>query len=247
MAVLTAIVTGFLFLPVLWNKSMLKKYIIASSGAIGMFLGLEIYAERISARLDAIYLVMTSRMWRPTEEITAIVSEMSIPLSVRVHYYIFSIIFILAVLNFLYNLANILYGDGKPGKRIIILHGIAAACYGLSYFFVRVMQFDNLAAMQLTGWSVFNAAVCFILAAITVGLYCGSFLQFEGLKKFMPSILSMITIATLYAAQYIMLEGNFYSYHDNIVITALLRILIIVSPGVVVYSLNSKCEKYRCK
>ena len=155
----------------------------------------------------------------------------------RVHYYIFSAVLILAVLNFLYSLANTLYGDGKPGKRVVILHGIATGCYALAYFFVRVMQYANFATLHLTWDSVLNSAICFILAAIAIGLYCGSFMRHGGQRKTIPPISSAITVLTLYGAQYVMLGGRFYLYSESFAVNIFLRILIVVIPSIAVYFL----------
>ena len=135
MAVLTAILIGFLFLPMLWHMSILIKRIIVSVGATGIFLGLELFSEMISASLKATFLVLTSRMMRSPEEIAELAS---IPWVVRIHYYLFSVILILAVLNFLYNLSNVLFGDGRPGKRVVILHGIATAAMRCLTFLCRL-------------------------------------------------------------------------------------------------------------
>ena len=171
------------------------------------------------------------------------VTSMYIPWHVRLHYYIFSVVLILAVLNFLYSLANLLYGDGKPGKRVATLHGIATGCYALAYFFVRVMQYEDHAMLLLTWGSVLNAAICFILAAIAVGLYCGSFMRDEGRRKIIPPISSAITVLALYVAQYAMLGGSFYLYSESAAVNIFLRILIVVIPGIAVYFLLRKCEE----
>jgi len=221
-AVMVAVLVSFLLLPIIKNR------LIVSIGAVGIFGGLAWYAEMITARRDATFMLMLSRMWRSPEEIAEIVSGASIPWAVRAHYYIFSIVLVVAVVNFLYSLANMLFGDGKPGKRTIILQGIAVVCYACVYIFVGVMQFQNLATLQLTWWSVFNVAACFILAAIAVGL-CNSF------NNMISVLLSTITVLALYVAEYFLLSGNFYSYHQSTTITMMLRLLIILIPGVVVY------------
>jgi len=236
-AVLTAILIGFLILPVLRNVSMLKKRIIASAGAIGIFFGLGLYAEIIAARLNAAIIVVTSRMWHTAEELAA---HASIPWEIRIHYYIFSVVLIFAALTFLYNFANTLYGDGTPSKRVVALQGGAVACYTLAYIFVRVMRYADYAELRITAGSVLNAAVCFILAAIAVGLCAGSFIKFKRRGRLIPSILSVITVLALYAAEYFMLGGNFYSYHTNAAVTIMLRIVIIATPGAAVYYLLRK-------
>ena len=234
MAVFSAILIGFLFMPVLRNMNFTKKRILVSMGAVIIFFALELYAEMIFTRLNVFHLVMTSRMMRGPEDISLLHVDMQISWAVRFHYFVFSIIFVLAVLNFLYNLANALYKDGKPRKKVLILHGIAVTCFALAFFFVRVMRFEDYTTLQLTWGSVLNAAVCFVFAAITVGICSRSFVRFEGIRKFIPSLLSTATVMILYGAEYTLLDGNFYSYSESVIVTMLLRVLITVTPGVIV-------------
>ena len=182
---------------------------------------------------DVIPPAMASRMWTPPAA-RFDVTSMYIPWFVRIHYYIFSVVLILAVLNFLYSFANLLFGDRKPGKRVVILHGVAAGCYALAYFFVRVMQYENHTMLLLTWGSVLNAAICFILAAIAAGLYCASFIKPEGWRKFIPPVAAAATVLALYAAQYAMLGGQFYAYSESAAVTMFLRVLIVAIPSVTV-------------
>ncbi|MCL2578179.1 MAG: hypothetical protein FWE27_09055 [Defluviitaleaceae bacterium] len=240
MAVSMAILIVFLLLPALRNTNITTRRFVTSVIAIGIFTGLSVFAETIAEILSSGRVLMNSRMMPPPSDIAIMQSSTTIPLLVRVHYYIFSIILILAVLNFLYNLADTLYKDGKFGNKAVAIQGIATACYALAYFLVRIVQYENFAARQITWGSVLNSAVCFILAAISVGLYSASFIKFKGFGRFVPSVVSIITIFALYGAQYIMLEGNFYAYGSNAIVAFLLRILIALIPGVTVYFLGGR-------
>jgi len=171
------------------------------------------------------------------------ITSMYIPWYVKLHYYIFSTILVLAVLNFLYSLANLLYGGGNPSKRIVTLYGITTGCYALAYFFVRAVRYENHAAFHITWDSVLNAAICFVLAGIAVGLFCGSFLQHECWRKIIPPAASAVTVLALYGAQYAMLGGNFYLYSESTAVNISLRILIVVIPSIVAYFLLHKCTK----
>jgi len=77
-------------------------------------------------------------------------------------------------------------------------------------FLVRVMQYENYAIRHLTWGSVLNAAICFILAALVVGLYSVSFIRSEKGMKIVPSLLSILTVLALYGAEYLMLDRSFY-------------------------------------
>lgn len=236
-AVTVAILFGFMLLPLLRDMPPRKRQIIASALAVFIFCALESTAETLAARLDRLHVVMTHRKMLTPEEITALARGVRFPLEIRLHYYIFSVILVLCVLNFLYGLANMLHADGKPGKKVVVLQGMATACYALAYILVRVMQYEDYATMRLTWSSVLNAAVCFTLAALVVGLYAGSFMRLEGRGKIVPPLLSVFTVISLYFTEYAMLDGEFYSYCENATLTIMIRFLIIVISGVLVYLL----------
>lgn len=237
-AVTAAILLGFLLLPLLRNMLSLKRHVSVSVAAVLFFCGLEYWAELIAARADALRVVMLSRRMFMPDEIAAITREaMLIPTAVKIHYYIFSIVLILAVLNWLYNLSEALYESGRKRKKLLITQGVATACYAPAYFLVRVMQYDDYAAMRLTWGSILNAVVCFTLAATAVGLFSVSYLRFEGKMKIVPSLLSVITVLALYGAEYAMLDRKFYSYGENSIASLILHILIAAIPGLLVYLL----------
>ena len=161
-----------------------------------------------------------------------------IPWQIRLHYYIFSIILVLAALNWLAALSETLSGNEKRQKRLLAVQGAALACYTLAYLFVRVVQYEDFMTRQITWGSVLNAAICFMLAAIAIGLYSGSLLGFSGrVRRVVPSILSVATVLALYAAQYIMLDGNFYTFGGNAFVAFAVRGLVVIAPGIIVYFL----------
>ena len=231
-AVSAAILLGFLLTP------MLKNRLAIFAVATGIFVGLELYVSQIAARLDLTNLLLTSRRGFTPAEIAVLSLDMAIAWTVRMHYYVFSIIFILSVLNLLYWLA--INKESKPNKRNIVIQSIVVVSYALAYIFVRTMQHADPDTLLLTGWSVLNAAICFALAAIAAGLCAASFTRFKGFGKYIPSILSVSSILVLYAAQYVMLGGNLYLYHENAVITIFLRILITATPAIIVFYLHKK-------
>ena len=178
--------------------------------------------------------LVISRRWIPPGELaeSAIISA-----EMRIHYYIFSIVLVVAVLSLLYNFAQTRYVNGQPGKRFLTLQGAVTACYTLAYFLVRIVQYENFATRHITPGSVINAAVCFMLAALVMGLWCISFLRSTKYVKIVPPLVAVLTGLLLYGAQYLMLGGQFYLYSESIFISFYLRNLIVVIPGIAVYLL----------
>ena len=234
-AVSLSILIGFLSLPLLKNISPQKSHLIIFLFSISAFWGLSLFPERIAARLDVINILLSSRRRHPSDEIAELMANASIPIEIRIHYYIFSIILVMAALSWLYN-----FSQKKRG--FLILQGIVIICYAFTYLFVRVVQYENFAVRHITIGSVISAAACFILAALAMGLFSVSFLKY----KIIPPLVSILIVVILYTAQYFMLDGEFYLYSEIILISWLLRILIAIIPGIIVYLLlkfNNANEK----
>jgi hypothetical protein len=88
--------------------------------------------------------------------------------------------------------------------------------------------------LHITWGSVLNVAVCFTLAAVAVGLFRVSFFRFAGRMKVIQSFLAVLTVLALYAVEFAMLKGKFYSYAGNSVVNLLLHALIIITPALIV-------------
>jgi len=244
MAVTVTILVGFLLLSLIKNLPVRKSHVIIFSFSTLAFIGLSLLAESLITSHTYSYTLMrltTSRMIAPPEEffsyhmVRQIVEYNNLPFVIRVHYYIFSVVLAISVVSWLYN-----FTQAKPGKRFCAFQGIITACYALAYFFVRVMQYENFAARQLTWGSVLNAAVCFILASLAMGVWGISFLRNTKYVKIIPVIFAVLTGVLLYIAQYFMLDGQFYLYGESSFMSMLLRIFIVILPGVLVYLLLKK-------
>lgn len=155
---------------------------------------------------------------------------------VRIHYYIFSIILVVAALNWLINLTGAILEKKNPPHRFLVLQGIAVLCYTLAYLLVRVVRYEDHAARHIAWGSVLNSAICFMLAAVAVGLYSGSLLHKWGrVRLIVPAIMAAVTVLALYLAQFIMLGGGLYNFGNSAFIAYVIRIAIAVFPGIVVY------------
>ena len=243
MAVAVTTLFGFLLLPLLRDMSLRKCNFLILVFSSLLFCGLETIAEMAGARSRAIDILMTSRRIFLPDEVTALVNENIVPIEIRFHYYIFSIILIIVILSWLYGFMQTRYVNGKPGNKFLVLYGIVALCYTISYLFVRVMQYENFAARHLTWGSVLNAAICFLFAALAVGLYGSFFISYKKGIKMIPPFFSILTVFALYGAEFAMLDRGFYLYDENYILSFLIRIIIAVSPGILVYWLLKAVQK----
>jgi hypothetical protein len=258
-AVTAAIIIAFLIMPLLKNIKPRLKHLLASSLAVLVFCGVEAVAEKIAVRLymlEQTFTAQTSFLEVKFLLADPLLHQKIIPVAMRLHYYIFSIVMVLAVVNWLYSLAGYLFEDKKPDKKLVIVNGMAIACYAAAFLLVQSVRYNNYLLREVTWGTVLNIAACFILAALATGLCIRSFVPFAGRKKIIPSLCSALTVLALYGAEFVMLGGRFYSYGGNMAISVLLPVLIVITPAILVQVLlliadnkkgKLKKEKGKCR
>ena len=263
MAVSAAILLGFSLLPLLQRLPPHIRHIIISAIGILAFIGLDILSQHVA--INAYMLIprrapswdmrpldelIHSRMMHPSRWPSAppvygramgfIGNAWTIPWSIRAHYYVFSIILVVAALNWLANLSEALSGRAVFSeayqKKFLVIQGAAIACYALAYLLVRAVQYDNLATGHITWGSVLNSAVCFILAGVAAGLYGGSLLRARYRFAIAP-LIAVSIVLVLYMAQFFMLGMGLYNFGSSAFIAYAVRALIVLTPGAIVYLL----------
>ena len=240
-AVTAAVLITFLLLPLAAKMPPRKKYTLASGFAVSLFLVLEFAVEALTVR-SYVYknMILESRspffMTDPID-LGHFDYQSVLPLSMKLHYFVFSIVLIVAALHFLCVLYEQLFGANKPGIRPVAVSGIALVCYTAAYLLVQVVRYSDYDLLQVTWGTILNIAICFIFAATAAGLLSVSFMRFEGRKKIIPSLVSIAVVLALYGAEFALKDGVFYSYTGNIVVNVLLHVLIIIIPAVMVQML----------
>jgi hypothetical protein len=145
-AVSATVIFMFLLLPWLSKIPYSKRKIIISVAAVLIFCGLELYSERVAAIGPALHDMFTSRyVWTYEYDLyRQLVAEIRTPFVIRIHYFIFSIVLVLAVIHWLYGFAETRYGSGKPGAKHLIIHGVVTVCYLIAFVWVRVENFYDM-------------------------------------------------------------------------------------------------------
>ena len=161
---------------------------------------------------------------------------------VKIHYYVFSIILILIMLNLIYNLTAIFKENRQEiSKNSLITQGLAAACYLLAFLFVKVIHYVDFETNYITAESSVSALLCIVLAAVSGGLFVDNLLNKKGKLRLVPSAVSSIIVIILYTAEYFMV-GGFYRYGEGFLFESLplikisiFNIIIVFLPALIVY------------
>ncbi|MDR0271784.1 MAG: hypothetical protein LBI27_00500 [Clostridiales bacterium] len=176
------------------------------SGAVIYYL--EDGREVVSSRRFNIFFEAENPLFPSAEEEISSEPIMHVNLdispAVKLHYYIFSIILILAMLNFLFILIH------NFSLSRLLVHAITGAAYLSSVLAVRVIDYVHFESSHITPESTVSVLLCIILAAVSAGLLIEK-------SHVLASAVSACTVILLYFSEFLMLGGSFYKYGNSFI------------------------------
>ncbi|MBR6922766.1 MAG: hypothetical protein IKH51_11280 [Clostridia bacterium] len=159
----------------------------------------------------------------------------------KLHFYLISVVLILAILNSIYGFAQMIKtGDKSRAKALIMQSGCAAVFLGLCILacFTAFWRDGSLIVSPL---SASLMAAFFILLGLTVGVFVGS-LMLKSKKAVLytvPAASALIVTLVMYIGEMILLHGNLYRFGEGFffdglpgIVLAPVDILVILLSGV---------------
>lgn len=167
----------------------------------------------------------------------------------KIHFYIISIVVILAVLNCVLGFAVMIKTNRYERKKPLILQAISAAIFIGLCILACFTAFFRTGQLRVSPVSAALMSLFFIVFGVTVGIYAGSF--FHKKKKLLsvifPAILSLATTTIMYVGELILLNGSLYQFGNGFLFEPLgmfpfatIDLLVILLSGIATYSLLSK-------
>lgn len=146
----------------------------------------------------------------------------------KMHFYMISVVLILAILNCLYGFGQMIATGNKKRRKALILQALSSAVFlGLCILacFTAFWRDGNL---QVSPLSATLMSVFFILLGITAGVFVGSFLMGKRriLSTYVPAIVSSALTLLMYIGEMILLHGNLYRFGTGLLFTAIPGIVL---------------------
>lgn len=257
-----ALIIGVLLMP-LFIKA-LKRYALVAGGAISIvaFFGFELLFEN-KVVVTAAETVAKLEDWQmymcyvPPEGWGTTVTEYKTKTAVEIlmgdynpafklHFYLISVVLILAILNCIYGFAQMIKTGETGRKKALIMQSVSAVSFlGLCILacFTAFWRDGNITVSPL---SAFLMSVFFIILGTTVGLFIGSLLlkQKRAITLWIPTIAATITTLVMYIGEMILLHAHLYRFgtgflFDGIpgIVLAPIDIIVIIASGVVTFML----------
>ena len=257
-----AVILGVLLLPVFVR--LLKRFAILGSSAlsVGAFFGLEFLFEKnvVVTTAETVTKLEDWQMfmcYQPPGGWETTVTEYKTHTAVEIlmgeynpafklHFYLISIVLILAILNCVYGFAQMIRTGDRRRKKALILQSVSAALFLGLCILACFTAFWRDGSIMVSPLSASLMSVFFILLGVTVGLFLGSLLlnRSRALGLWLPAVASAATTLVMYIGEMILLSGHLYRFGTGLffdglpaVVLAPVDLIVVLAAGIVTFLL----------
>ena len=257
-----AVILGVLLLPVFVR--LLKRFAILGSSAlsVGAFFGLEFLFEKnvvvttaeTVTKLEDWQMYMCYQPpggWKTT--VTEYKTHTAVEIlmgeynpAFKLHFYLISVVLILAILNCVYGFAQMIRTGDRRRKKALILQSVSAALFLGLCILACFTAFWRDGSIMVSPLSASLMSVFFILLGVTVGLFLGSLLlnRSRALGLWLPAVASAATTLVMYIGEMILLSGHLYRFGTGLffdglpaVVLAPVDLIVVLAAGIVTFLL----------
>ena len=227
-----AVILGVLLLPAFLK--LLKRFAVFGGSALSVaaFFGLEFLLERkvVVTSTEAVAALADWQMYLcryiPPEEyasetVIAVRTETAVDLLIgdynpafKLHFYLISVVLILAILNCVYGFAEIIRTGDSGRKKSLILQSVSAVIFLGLCILACFTAFWRDGSIVVSPLSAGLMSVFFISLGVTVGLFLGSLLlrRSRAVGIWLPGTAAAATTILMYIGEMILLHGHLYRF-----------------------------------
>jgi lysylphosphatidylglycerol synthetase-like protein (DUF2156 family) len=160
----------------------------------------------------------------------------------KLHFYLISVVIIVALLNIIYGFAKIIRtGENKRRKALAMQTFTALAFLGMCIW-ACFTSFYRTGEITVSPLSSVLMAVFFALLGVTMGIFAGSLTL--GKKRFLsvavPTVTAVVATVAMYIGEMILLSGNLYRFGEGfffeplgVLVLAPIDIVIVIAAGAI--------------
>lgn len=264
-----SLIVSVLFMPLIFKFAKRFTQLFASALSLSVFFVSEFLLESkvivtstVVTTLESWQMYMCyvvpsefeTRTWRPVDVLIGEYSE-----SFKFHFYLISIVLIIAILNSVFGFAHTVRTNDKKRIKALTVESVCAALFlGLCILACFTAFFRN-GDIYVSPLSAMLMSLFFTILGVTVGVYTGSFLigKKRVISLVLPSVAAALTTLAMYIGEMFLLSGHLYRFGRGFVFAAMgpivlapVDILIIFLSGIISFGicsvLNSKERSALC-
>ncbi len=160
----------------------------------------------------------------------------------KIHFYLISVVIILALLNCFYGFARMSRSGDLSRKKALIIQVVTAVVFLGMCIWACFTAFYRRGELTVSALSAILMAVFFALLGITVGVFAASFTlgKKKPLSHLLPTVTAVSVTVLMYIGEMILLHGNLYRFGKGFffeglgaLVLAPADILVIIASGVI--------------
>lgn len=255
-----ALIVGVLLMPLIIKLAKKHSFLVVSILSLITFFVAELLLETqiivSSSKLADWQAYMCyippdmteTRSWTPVNTLMGEYDPMW-----KMHFYIISVILILAILNCIYGFALMIKEENYKRLKALILQAVSSVLFLGLCLLACFTAFFRDGELTVSAISAVLMALFFIVMGVTSGLFAGSFLlgKLRSISIILPAILSAAITLLMYIGEMILLNGHLYSFGEGfffeplgaIVLAPVDLVIIVLSfaiSGLIMTLLNRK-------
>ena len=164
----------------------------------------------------------------------------------KLHFYLISVVLILAILNGIYGFAQMIRTGDRSRKKALILQSISTALFLGLCILACFTAFWRDGAIRVSPISASLMSIFFIILGVTVGIFAGSLLlkRKRVITLYVPAVISLLTTLIMYVGEMILLHAHLYRFGEGFffeglpgIVLAPVDVAVILLAGLITYFL----------
>jgi hypothetical protein len=250
-----ALIITVLLMPMIMK--LLRRFALLAASCFASFLFLisEIGLEQIKVVESRIALPLESWQYSLCVMTPQVLKSIGEPIyaqynpGYKIHFYLISVIIILAVINVIYGFSKMLLTSDYSRKRPLIAQTVSVILFIGLCIYACFTAFYRTGRIDISSLSAGLMTAFFIVFGVTAGIYIGSIFYSgrKALSVMLPSLIASLTTFVMYLGELILMGGRLFIYGDGFLFQPLglipfsaADIAIILLSGLITYVIQIK-------
>lgn len=245
-----AVIAAVLVMPLLFKCIKAFSTLIASVFSLGVFFAAELLFESKVLVTSAVTTTLESwqmfscyidptwfetRTWKAVDILIGDYSP-----AFKLHFYLISVVLILAAINSLYGFAKVIQTGNKTRVKALVVQSVCTALFLGLCILACFTAFFRDGEITVSALSAFLMSLFFIVLGVTAGTYTGSFLfgKPKTVSVLIPSLAASLVTLAMYIGEMLLLSGHLYQLGTGFlfngipgIVLAPFDILVIAASG----------------
>ncbi len=162
----------------------------------------------------------------------------------KLHFYIISVVIVLALLNCFYGFGHMILKGDYSRKKPLILQSVSSITFLGMCIWACFTAFYRDGSVTVSPLSAALMTVFFVLFGVTTGIYVATFTLGKDRVRavWIPAVVASIVTLVMYIGEMILLSGHLYRFGNGFlfegipgIVLALVDILVILLSGMVTF------------